>query len=170
MADQLGIHHILNGANVDDSGEFRPGMKAATEFRVHSPLSECGINKVAVRQIAQAWNLEVWDKPATPCLSSRVVYGLDITAERLGRIDAAEQLLRELGLSNVRVRYHHDALARLEVAIADLPQLCQSPLRDTVTRHLRKLGFRYVTIDLEGFRSGSFQQLVPTDELQRYDQ
>jgi len=168
LADRLGVDHILNGANLDDTGDFRPGMKAAAEHSVRSPLAECGIAKAAVRQIAQTWKLEVWDKPATPCLSSRVVYGLNITPERLARIDAAEQLLREMGLGNVRVRYHHDDLARLEVALVDLPKLSEESTRSTVTKRLRELGFRYVTIDLEGFRSGSFQQLVSADELTRY--
>ena len=169
LGDELGITDILNGANTDDTGDFRPGMKAAAEHRVHSPLAECGFDKGAVRQIAQGWGLEVWDKPATPCLSSRVVYGLDITPERLARIDAAEHLLRELGLENVRVRYHHDDLARLEVALADLPTLCEEAIRLTITSHLRELGFRYVTLDLEGFRSGSFQQLVSLEELKQYE-
>ncbi len=168
LGSELGIHHILNGANVDDTGDFRPGMKAAAEHRVRSPLVECGLDKRAVRQIAQAWNLEVWDKPATPCLSSRVVYGLSITPERLARIDAAEQLLRQLGLESVRVRYHHDDLARLEVPLAELPTLCEEAIRSTLTLRLRELGFRYITIDLEGFRSGSFQQLIPTGELKRW--
>ena len=168
LGKRLGIAHILNGANTDDSGDFRPGMKAADEHHVRSPLIECGIDKVGVREIAKLWNLEVWDKPATPCLSSRVVYGLDITPERLARIDAAEQLLRELGLGNVRVRYHHDDLARLEVALAELPRLCEPAQREIITRRLRELGFRYITIDLEGFRSGSFQQLVATDELRHW--
>jgi len=168
LGTDLGIGHILNGANTDDQGDFRPGMKAAAEHRVRSPLAECGIDKAGVRQLALAWNLEVWDKPATPCLSSRVVYGLNITPERLARIDAAEQLLRELGLGNVRVRYHHDDLARLEVAIADLPKLCETDTRGVIAQRLRELGFRYVTVDLEGFRSGSFQQLVSADELTRY--
>ena len=169
LGNELGITHILNGANTDDTGDFRPGMKAAAEHRVRSPLAECGFDKGAVRQIAQAWGLEVWDKPATPCLSSRVVYGLDITPERLARIDAAEQLLRELGLENVRVRYHHDDLARLEVNLADLPLLCEDAIRSTITSQLRELGFRYVTLDLEGFRSGSFQQLVSLEELTEYE-
>ncbi|MGI9429779.1 MAG: ATP-dependent sacrificial sulfur transferase LarE [Bythopirellula sp.] len=165
LGSELGIEHLLNGANADDTGDFRPGMTAATEHHVRSPLVECGIDKPTVRQLAQAWNLEVWDKPATPCLSSRVVYGLDITPERLARIDAAEQLLRELGLENVRVRYHHADLARLEVALADLAALCSTNKRRVVVDRLRELGFRYVTIDLEGFRSGSFQQLVSAEEL-----
>jgi len=168
LGQELGIRHILNGANTDDQGDFRPGMQAATEHQVRSPLIECGIDKAGVRELAQHWQLEVWDKPATPCLSSRVVYGLNITPGRLARIDAAEQLLRELGFHQIRVRHHHDDLARLEVAAADLLKLCEEGTRNRVTSCLRELGFRYVTIDLEGFRSGSFQQLVPTEELKRW--
>ncbi len=170
LGDRLGIAHIVNGANTDDASDFRPGMKAATERGVRSPLAECGFDKSAVRQLALAWDLEVWDKPATPCLSSRVVYGLSITPERLARIDAAEQLLRGLGVQNVRVRYHHDDLARLEVALADLPKLCEPTNRSEITTRFRELGFKYITIDLEGFRTGSFQQLVPMDELLKYDE
>ena len=165
LAERWGCRWIVNGANADDLGDFRPGLKAAAEHRVRSPLAECGFDKSTVRQLARHWDLEVWDKPATPCLSSRLVYGLEITPERLGRIDRAEQLLRELGLSTVRVRYHHDDLARLEVTVSDLPTLCSGEVRERVIARLRELGFRYVTVDLEGFRSGSFQQLVPADEL-----
>ncbi len=169
LGSNLGIADILNGANIDDQGDFRPGMQAAAEHRVHSPLIDCDIDKSTVRSIAQAWHLEVWDKPATPCLSSRVVYGLEVSPERLARIDAAEQLLRGLGLENVRVRYHHDDLARLEVAIEDLPKLCVTDKREVIASGMRDLGFRYVTLDLEGFRSGSFQQLVSPDELTQYE-
>ncbi len=168
LGDERNVAYLLNGANSDDASDFRPGMKAASEHHVRSPLAECGIDKGAVRQIAQAWNLEVWDKPATPCLSSRVVYGLKITPEQLARIDTAEQLLRDLGFKNVRVRYHHNDLARLEVAIADLPSLCEKDKREKITSRFRELGFRYVTIDLEGFRSGSFQQLVSLEDLMQY--
>ena len=168
VAERLGKLVLVNGANADDLGDFRPGMQAAEQNQVRSPLAECGFDKATVRQIAQHWDLEVWDKPATPCLSSRVVYGLNITPERLSRIDAAEQLLRKLGLHNVRVRYHHDDLARLEVALSDLNRLCEENVRKQVTDKLRELGFRYVTLDLEGFRSGSFQQLVPADQLLQF--
>ncbi len=167
LGNRLGIEQILNGANTDDTGDFRPGMKAATEHQVRSPLIECGIDKAGVRAIAKSWNLEIWDKPATPCLSSRVVYGLDITLERLARIDAAEQLLRGLGLQSVRVRYHHDDLARIEVAPEQLAVLSETDNRKLVVDGLRELGFNYVTIDLQGFRSGSFQQLVSPEDLTR---
>lgn len=167
LADRLGRPVLLNGANLDDQGDFRPGMQAAEEHNVRSPLLECGIDKQGVRQLARYWELEVWDKPATPCLSSRVVYGLDITPERLARIDAAEQVLRELELPTVRVRCHQDELARLEVPTEALPMLCEAGLREQLVKQLRALGFRYVTLDLEGFRSGSFHQLISPDDLTR---
>jgi len=170
LAHRWECEWIVNGANADDLSDFRPGMRAADEHQVRSPLAECGFDKSTVRQIALHWELEVWDKPATPCLSSRVVYGLKITPERLERIDRAEQILRELGLSNVRVRYHHNDLARLEVTLDELQVLCASDVRCQVVERLRELGFRYVTIDLEGFRSGSFQQLVSTEELLKESQ
>jgi len=169
-SQRLGVRTILNGANTDDLGDFRPGMKAAADHDVRSPLAERGLDKAAVRAIARHWSIEAWDKPATPCLSSRVAYGLNITPERLARIDAAEQVLRSQGLGAVRVRLHENELARLEVPLAAVPRLCEEEVRTSVVTQLRSLGFRYVTLDLEGFRSGSFQQLVPTEELTRFAQ
>jgi uncharacterized protein len=160
LAADLGFTQIANGTNADDLGDFRPGLQAAAEYMVLSPLVDCGIDKRGVRQLALDWGLEVWDKPASPCLSSRVVYGLDITPERLGRIDAAEALLKEMGFHSVRVRCHHDELARLEVAAAEIGRFADDALRTEVTNKLREFGFRYVTVDLEGFRSGSFLPLI----------
>lgn len=157
---QLGVRVILNGANLDDAGDYRPGMIAATEHQVHSPLAECGFTKEDVRQLAALWNLPVWDKPATPCLSSRVAYGEEVTPERLAMIDAAEQLLRRNGLPLCRVRYHTGDLARIEVPSTELAQLCSDPLRRELFSELRRLGFKFITLDLEGFRSGSLNQLV----------
>ena len=165
LAAQLGYTHIANGTNLDDLGDFRPGLQAASEHDVLSPLVECGIGKQSVRQLALEWGLEVWDKPASPCLSSRVVYGLEITPARLARIDAAEALLKELGFSSVRVRCHHDELARLEVASNEIARFADDALRNQIAKRLSELGFKYVTIDLEGFRSGSFLPLVPDSEL-----
>ncbi len=169
LTEKFGSTILLNGANTDDLSDFRPGLLAAKEHQVRSPLAECGFNKVTVREIAKHWNLEVWDKPATPCLSSRVVYGLEITPKRLAQIDMAEVFLRDLGLKNVRVRYHHDDLARLEIALGDLPRLCEEGIREKITARLQEIGFCYVTIDLEGFRSGSFRQLVPAEQLVHFD-
>ncbi len=160
LAGRLGFSQIANGTNLDDLGDFRPGLEAAKQHDVLSPLVACGIGKQGVRQLALDWGLEVWDKPASPCLSSRVVYGLEITPERLARVDAAEALLKELGFSSVRVRCHQDDLARLEVAPSEISRLANDSLRLKIAERLREIGFRYVTIDLEGFRSGSFLPLV----------
>lgn len=165
VAAERGIQVVAGGANRDDLGDYRPGLAAAADHRVIQPLAELELDKQTVRALAQYWELEVWDKPATPCLSSRVVYGLSISPERLARIDAAEQLLRELDLGTVRVRLHHDELARLEVPVDSLAKLCEPATREQLVTRLRDLGFHYVTLDLEGFRSGSFQQLIPVEEL-----
>lgn len=165
-APQLNVHVIVNGANADDEGDYRPGMHAAAEHLVRSPLLECGINKTEVRQLAAAWGLPIWDKPAMPCLASRVAYGEEVTPERLAMIDRAEQLLRDRGLRTVRVRYHKGDLARLEVPAEELGQLVEGPTRQALVDGLKGLGFRFVTLDLEGFRSGSLNVLVPLDVLQ----
>jgi uncharacterized protein len=154
---------IVNGANVDDAGDYRPGMTAAREHRVRSPLLECGFCKRDVREIAAAWGLPVWDKPASPCLSSRVAYGEAVTPERLAMIDAAESFLRGHGLATVRVRYHPGDLARVEVPAPELARLVEPSLREALVGRLAQLGFRFMTLDLSGFRSGSLNSLVPLD-------
>ena len=160
LLPQLAVKAIVNGANADDLGDYRPGMAAAAEHAIHSPLAACGITKAEVRQLAAEWDLPVWDKPATPCLSSRIAYGEQVTAERLAMIDRAEQFLRGRGLTNLRVRYHRGELARVEVPQDELPRLCDPDLRRELTAEFRRLGFKFVTLDLEGFRSGSLNQLV----------
>ncbi|MEX2112856.1 MAG: ATP-dependent sacrificial sulfur transferase LarE [Pirellulales bacterium] len=165
VAQGLGVAVMLNGANVDDLGDYRPGMIAAGEHQVLSPLAECGYRKADVRALAEYWELPVWDKPATPCLSSRVAYGEAVTPERLAMIDAAEQYLRELGLRTLRVRYHKGDMARLEVPVEALSELCAAGVREQVVTQFKKLGFKYVTLDLEGFRSGSLNALVSIERL-----
>ncbi len=160
---KLGVKVILNGANADDAGDYRPGMAAATEHAVHSPLAECGITKREVRELAAEWHMPVWDKPASPCLSSRVAYGEDVTPERLAMVDSAEQFLRTKGLRVCRVRYHRGDLARIEVPAEALQDLCEPVTRQELAVELRRLGFKFVTIDLEGFRSGSLNQLLQID-------
>lgn len=160
LLPQLGVKAVVNGANADDLGDYRPGMTAATEHSIRSPLAECGITKAEVRQLAAAWELPVWDKPAIPCLSSRIAYGEAVTPERLAMIDGAEQFLRSRGLTNLRVRYHRGDLARVEVPVDDLASLCDPDFRRELTTEFRRLGFKFVTLDLEGFRSGSLNQLV----------
>lgn len=154
---------IANGANADDAGDYRPGMTAASEHAVRSPLLECGLTKQEIRQLAAAWNLPVWDKPASPCLSSRIAYGEEVTPERLRAIDRAEQLLRELGLREVRVRYHRGELARIEVPVEAIPALALAETRQRLLNEFRALGFKYVTLDLAGFSSGSLNAVLPIE-------
>ena len=167
LAKRLGVAVIVGGANADDLGDYRPGLTAAAERDVRSPLAECGLTKDDVRRLARFWGLSVWDKPAMPCLSSRVAYGVEVTPERLSMIDRAEQLLREHGLRTVRVRYHQGDLARLEVPPEALAELCEPNARETLLAELKSLGFRYVTLDLEGFRSGSHNEVLPLESLTR---
>jgi pyridinium-3,5-biscarboxylic acid mononucleotide sulfurtransferase len=160
---RLGVEVILNGANADDLHDYRPGLQAAAEHAVRSPLAELGYTKQDVRRLAEHWQLPVWDKPASPCLSSRVAYGESVTPERLARIDQAEQYLRREGFRIVRVRFHTGELARIEAPVEDIPRLCEPTLRQAICRYFQQLGFRFVTIDAAGFRSGSLNELVPLD-------
>jgi uncharacterized protein len=163
---ELTVDVIASGANADDTGDHRPGMKAASENGVRHPLIECGLTKADVRALAQAWGLPTWDKPATPCLSSRIAYGEEVTPERVRRIDSAEQWLRRQGLRLLRVRYHKGDLARIEVPLEELPRLVQPGLREALVAAFHELGFKFITLDLEGFRSGSLNTLVPIESLQ----
>lgn len=151
---------MVSGANKDDLGDYRPGLKAASEHAVHHPLAECGLGKAEVRALAKHWELPVWDKPASPCLASRIAYGEEVTPQRLSMIDQAEQILRKLGLKDCRVRYHRGDLARLEVPLDQLSTFTQPAIREQLLPQLRALGFKFVSLDLEGFRSGSLNQLV----------
>ncbi len=162
---ELGVEYILNGANTDDLGDHRPGMQAAAEHSVVSPLIDVGIDKATVRDLAHFWNLSVAQKPASPCLSSRIAYGVEVTEERVRRVEQAEAFLKQLtGLRELRVRHEADELARIEVPLDELPRLVDEPNRQQVADTFRAIGFRRVTIDLEGFRSGSLNdalQIVP---------
>lgn len=160
VMEEQQINTLLNGANVDDQGDHRPGMIAAKNYEVRSPLIECGINKQMVRQLAQHWNLPVWDRPASPCLASRIAYGEQVTPARLKMIEQAEAFLRDHGLHEFRVRYHRDDLARVEVPLDKIAELADPKLRDELVATFQQIGFRYITIDLEGFRSGNLNQLV----------
>lgn len=162
----LGMQVMANGANADDLQDYRPGHRASEEFRVESPLADCGINKQQVRELAHGWQLPVADKPASPCLASRLAYGQEVTAERLEMIERAEQELHQFGLQNVRVRYHADDLARLEVPAEAIAMLAEPAVRDHLAKAFKQLGFKFVTLDLEGFRSGSLNNLVPLEILE----
>jgi uncharacterized protein len=168
LKERLGVDVVVNGANADDLGDYRPGMKAASEHEVRSPLAECGLTKRDVRDLAAAWDLSVAEKPATPCLSSRVAYGLEVTPERLSRIDRAEQFLRSLGFRELRVRLHTDDMARIEVPVDQIGELCQVEIRRAVIEKFESLGFKFITLDLAGFRSGGFAKLISPEELQHF--
>jgi uncharacterized protein len=161
----LDVDVIASGANTDDAGDHRPGMVAAAENGVRHPLQECGLGKAEVRALARAWGLPAWDKPATPCLSSRIAYGEEVTPQRVKMIDQAEAWLRRRGLRLLRVRYHKGDLARVEVPLDELPALVAPGVRDELVAAFRGAGFRYVTLDLEGFRSGSLNALIPLEGL-----
>jgi uncharacterized protein len=161
----LGVAHIVNGANVDDVADYRPGMTAARDHGVLSPLIDCGITKRDVRALASHWELPVADKPASPCLSSRIQYGEQVTPERLRMIDAAEIWLRGRGFSELRVRLLRGDIARVEVPQDEISRLTETPLRRELVAALCGFGFVGVTVDLEGFRSGSMNAFISIDQL-----
>ncbi len=165
LRGELGVDVIVSGANTDDMGEHRPGLQAAAEHQIRHPLQECGLGKSDVRALAKAWGLPAWDKPATPCLSSRIAYGEEVTPERTRMIDQAEHWLRERGLRIVRVRYHKGDLARIEAPLDDITRLVELDMRGQLTTAFHGFGFKFVTLDLEGFRSGSLNSLVPIENL-----
>jgi pyridinium-3,5-biscarboxylic acid mononucleotide sulfurtransferase len=151
---------IADGSNHDDRIDYRPGRKAVEERNVRSPLAECGLTKSELRTLAESWGLPMWNKPATPCLSSRIAYGEQVTPERLAMVDQAEQFLRQHGFQPLRVRYHKGDLARIEVAVDQLPKFTDDQFRCDVVEHLKSLGFKFIALDLEGFRSGSMNAVL----------
>lgn len=163
LRDRFGFDVLCSGANLDDLGDYRPGLVAAAERGVRHPLQDAGFTKDVTRKVAAFWRLSNHDKPATPCLASRLAIGVSVTPERLGRIDEAERWLRERGFVPVRVRYHEGDLARIEVAANQLERWASAELREAVARRLKELGFRFISLDIEGFRSGSLNVLVPLE-------
>lgn len=159
VADSQGGLAIVSGTNADDLGDFRPGIEAGRAAGVRTPLADLGISKTMVRQIAAAWQLSVAELPASPCLSSRIAYGVEVTPERLRMIELAEQFLAQQGFSPLRVRLLAGELAKIEVSVDALPRLVAQPLVDRVQARLTELGFRAVSVDLAGFRSGAMNQL-----------
>jgi uncharacterized protein len=158
-ARALGISHVADGANLDDLKDFRPGSEAAHELGVRSPLREAGLTKDDIRAISRSVGLSTWNKPALACLSSRFPYGTEITEERLSQIARAEELLRELGLIQFRVRYHGDTV-RIETMAEDMGRLLERETRERITSVMKKLGFTYITMDLEGYRTGSMNEVL----------
>lgn len=156
-ARQLGLAAIVYGANADDARDFRPGMEAAREYGVRGPLLDAGLTKGEVRALSRRLGLPTAEKPAQPCLASRLPYGTEVTVERLRAIDRSEAALRRLGFRELRVRHHGD-VARIEVPTADLPRLLEPATREAAVAALRAVGFRHVTVDLAGLRSGSLNE------------
>lgn len=151
---------IVTGTNADDLQDYRPGLEAAAEHQVRAPLAELGFGKSIVRQLAQFWNLPIADKPSSPCLASRIAYGVEVTSNRLAMIEQAEQWLRGHGMVEFRVRLHAGELARIEVPVEAISRLASDPLRVELLAQLKSLGFRFVTLDISGFTSGSLNQLI----------
>ncbi len=162
LAEAEAYDAILCGANADDLGDFRPGLQAAAEYGIESPCADAGVTKADIRRLSRQFGLPTHDKPANPCLSTRIAYGIPITCEVLSRIERAEEFLRGYGLREFRVRHHGD-LARIELPPGRIAEFLEPQRRAEVVRALRNLGYHYVTIDLEGFRSGSMNQgIEPT--------
>jgi len=159
LARLRGIQVVVDGSTIDDLGDYRPGRAAAGEHAVRSPLIEVGLSKKEVRALSRRAGLPTWDKPASPCLSSRIAYGTSVTIERLATVDRGEEILRQLGFREFRVR-HHDNLVRLEIAPAELDRALSREVIDELARRFRDLGFKYVTLDLHGYRSGAMNEIL----------
>jgi uncharacterized protein len=166
LATERGFAYVVDGCNLDDLGDHRPGRVAASEHGVRSPLIEAGLAKNDIRALSQERGLPTWDKPAMACLSSRIPYGTEVTVEALERIGAAEAFLRSLGIRQLRVR-HHDDVARIELEPDDMAVLLDAATRARAVERLKELGYKYVTLDLAGFRSGSLNEVLPLLEVTR---
>lgn len=151
IAKEHGLNHILDGSNYDDTEDFRPGMKAVSEFGVRSPLLEAGLRKEEIRKLSKRFGLSTWNRPAYACLATRFPFGTLITKEGLDMVNNAEEFMRSLGIEQLRVR-HHGHIARIEVLQKDIPKILKKDVRNKIISNLKKLGYNYVTIDLEGYR------------------
>lgn len=159
VAAQNGISTVAEGSNLDDTGDYRPGMRAVHELGIVSPLLEAGLTKAEIRQLSQELGLPTWNKPSFACLASRFVYGEAITDKRLSMVDQAEQTLLDLGFRQFRVRIHGD-LARIEILPEEFARMMKAETRDRITRNLKEYGFSYVTLDLTGYRTGSMNEVL----------
>ncbi|MGD0631817.1 MAG: ATP-dependent sacrificial sulfur transferase LarE [Terracidiphilus sp.] len=166
LGAQLGFAHIAYGMNADDTRDFRPGQRAAEQHAVLAPLAEAGLAKIEIRKLAKAAGYPLWDRPAAPCLSSRVEYGRKVTREVLEQVERAEEAVRQLGFRELRVRHHGD-LARVEIGRTELPRALSMDMLDAITVALKQAGYQYVTLDCSGFRSGSMNAILPADILTR---
>jgi len=166
IAKQQGFDNVIFGTNFDDLDDFRPGNRALKAFDIHSPLAEAELTKDDIRALSREMNLPTSDQPASPCLASRIVYGLEVTEQRLGQINEAESFLRELGLVEFRVR-HHDTVARIEVNPEDIEKVTTEPARSQIVEELKSLGFKFVTVDLQGFRSGALNEALSEQQKRK---
>lgn len=159
VARVRGIQFIADGSTCDDLTDYRPGRNATSQHGVRSPLIEAELSKAEVRALSRRIGLPTWDKPASPCLSSRIAYGIPVTIERLSTVDQGEEILREMGFQEFRVR-HHDSLVRLEISPAEMSRALRVEIIEDLARRFSKLGFKYVTLDLQGFRSGAMNEVL----------
>ncbi|HSR13703.1 MAG TPA: ATP-dependent sacrificial sulfur transferase LarE [Thermodesulfobacteriota bacterium] len=162
-ARKLGLAHVADGSNVDDLGDFRPGMEAGRELKIRSPLQEAGLTKKEIREWSRSLGLGNWDKPSMACLASRFPYGTEITGPRLEQIQAGEDLLRSLGFRQIRVRYHGE-VARVEVEKSEIRRFLDDEIRCKAVQGLKQAGFTYVSLDLEGYRTGAMNEALPERE------
>jgi uncharacterized protein len=161
---RLGFRSLAYGMNLDDGAEFRPGQQAARLHGALAPLAEAGLSKLEIRTLARQAGLVLADKPASACLSSRIEYGRPVTAENLGQVEQAEQSLHQLGFARCRVR-HHGELARVEIAREDLSRALSLAMLDSITAALRRVGFKYTTLDTQGYRTGSMNEVLPVSSI-----
>ncbi len=159
LAQTRNVEWIVDGSTTDDLSDYRPGRAATTNHGVRSPLIEADLSKAEVRELSRRAGLPTWDKPASPCLSSRIAYGLPVTIERLATVDSGEEILRDLGFREFRVR-HHDNLVRLEIAPSEMGRALSLDVFDDLARRFTDLGFKYVTLDLKGYRSGAMNEVL----------
>jgi uncharacterized protein len=160
LARERGLAAVVDGNNADDRGDYRPGREAAREHGVRSPLDEAGLTKAEIRRLSRRLDLPTWDEPASACLSSRIPYGAEVTVEKLRMIEQAEDVLHSLGFRHCRVRHHGD-VARLELSADNMARVLDGDVREAIVRDLKSIGYRYVSLDLQGYRTGSLNEVLP---------
>jgi pyridinium-3,5-biscarboxylic acid mononucleotide sulfurtransferase len=159
MAVERGFRYVVDGNNLDDTGDYRPGRQAGRELEIRSPLIEAQLSKSEIRKLSQRHGLFTWDQPASACLSSRIPYGSSVTVEKLRMIDQGEEIMRSLGFSQTRVRHHGD-IARLEIAREELPKALSVDMFDRLSREFKRIGFRFVAVDVDGYRTGALNEVL----------
>jgi uncharacterized protein len=159
IAENRGFHNIVDGNNLDDTGDYRPGRQAGRELEIRSPLIEAELGKAEIRELSRMHGLKTWDQPASACLSSRIPYGSSVTIEKLQMIDEGEEIMRALGFSQTRVRHHGD-IARIEIAREEMPKALSMEMFERMSREFKRIGFRFVAIDTDGYRTGALNEVL----------